>query len=112
MRKENNKFIYFLNKTFHHIYTQLVIISLSIFLLFSSDAEVVFLPYSIKPVLIWARNFCLIFFLTEFILSNTLEKSYFLSFYFFIDFIDLVSLASEVSLVWDFVLNGLDSINE
>ena len=109
--KTKNKFFYYLNKVFHHIYTQTIILLFSVFILFSSDSEVVFLPHSWEPFIIKFKSFLLIFFILEFILSNMFIKNFLFGFYFFIDFIDLLSLATEVYYVWNSIINALDNEN-
>ncbi len=65
-----NKLLNYLHEAFHSIYTQLFILLMIVFVLFSADVEV-FVPYSIHLSFIYIRNVC--FFL------------FFMSLYFFMD---------------------------
>lgn len=99
----------FVRKVFFHIVTQYLIVIFASFLLFSSDIEVLVNNHNLDMVFDNIRTFMLGFFITEFCCSNLYEHKYTFSFYFIIDFTDLVSLATEVSRVWNPFIEYLES---
>ena len=102
------KVLHYLHEAFHSIYTQIFILIMIIFVLFSADVEV-FVPYSVHLSFIYLRNICFFLFSIEIILALMFEQKYFMSLYFFMDVIDLISLATEASIIWTPVLNFLDN---
>ena len=103
--------MYYLHKGFNHIITQISILVLAVFVLFSGDLEIVIIPHQFHYIIINIRNFCFIFFCIEFILSILVEDGFLLSLYMFMDFIDLISLAIEVSFIFNALISSLDNLS-
>lgn len=109
---KHNCFLRILHKFFGHILTQGVILLGAVFILFMGDLEVCAIPHSGAGVIHSIRNVLFIVFILEFVIANTIEVGYPFSFYFLIDFIDLISLATEVSFVWTPFLQYLDQLSK
>lgn len=107
MSKLGSKIFNKLKHFYEHIYIKFTIVIFAIFLLFSGDLEIIYLP--LHAPFSQFRKFLLIFFSIEFLSSNFFEKNYFFSYFFFLDFIDLFSLATEVTWTWDPIYEYLDS---
>lgn len=108
IKKLSNKVRY----VFFHIITQYLIVTFASFLLFSSDIEVLVNNHVLDLVFNRIRTFLLAFFCTEFCCSNLYEHKYTFSFYFIIDFTDLVSLATEVNIIWNPFIEFLEDISK
>lgn len=110
MSKLSHGLAHYLHIVFMHTITQLMILLLALFVLFSGDLEVVVIPHEYHNIVIMIRNFCFGFFFVEFFLAIIIEEGYCFSIYFLMDFIDLVSLATEVSYIWGPFLKLLDNL--
>ena len=106
--KHKNLLLYYWKAAFHHLIFQVVILIGAIYVLFSSDIEVM-LSYTPRHIVIEIRTFWLAVFLFEFISSILLETNFFNSIYFYIDFIDIISLVTEVHSIWSAFLVNLDN---
>lgn len=108
MKKDhNNKCLYYMKKVFFHIYIQQLILTYSVFMLFSSDIENLFFREYDK-IFSSIRAVILFLSIVEFCMCNAFEKNYTFSIFFFIDFVDLISLITEVSFIFDYFLEFLD----
>ncbi len=106
--KKHKNLLYYWKALFHHILFQILILVGAVYVLFSSDIEIM-LSYTPRHVVIEIRTFWFAFFIFEFISSNVLETKFFNSIYFYIDFIDLISLVTEVHPIWNAILINLDN---
>jgi len=67
------------------------------------------LPIQVDKAFHKLNEFIFIFFFTELILFSIFKRNFFLSFYFYLDIIALISLLPEVDFIWipiSFVLTG------
>ncbi len=103
--------IYYLHKVFNHILSQICILILAVFVLFSSDLEIVIIPHQFHYIIINNRNFCFFFSCTEFSLS-LIEPCFFLCLYLFMDFIYLIFLSMMVLFIWNILINSLDNLSK
>lgn len=101
---------HYLHVIFLHSVTQFIVLLLALFVLFSGDLEVVAIPHQYHGIIIMIRNICFGIFSIEFIMSILIEEGYCFSIYFLMDFIDLISLATEVSYIWGPFLKMLDNV--
>ncbi len=108
MIKVMKKIYSYWKAAYNHFIFQLLVLIGATYVLFSSDTEIM-LNLTTRQVIMEIRSLWLIFFIVEFISSNSVENNYFLSLYCLIDFIDLVSLATEVYYIWNPFLEFLDS---
>lgn len=108
---KHNILIHYFHLAFSSVFTQLCILICAVFVLFSGDLEVVLIPHSAHGVIIIARNVCFFFFSFELLTCMLIEEGYINSIYFYMDVIDLISLSSETSLIWDALLSYLDNIS-
>lgn len=111
-KEDHNKIQHLLHLGFTNYITQLIILLLATFVLFSGDIEVVLIPHSVHPVIIWMRNVCFVIFSIEIVVALSVEHNYVKSIYFVMDVIDLISLATEVSFIWDSFLEVLDNLSK
>lgn len=111
IRKSKKSAFYIIKKKLEIFYNkplfQITVLVGSIYILFNSDIEYLIGDARIK-VLQYFRNFWFFFFIIEFIFSNLIEQNYLFSFLFFIDVTDLISLSTEVPIVWNSVVNLIE----
>lgn len=98
-------------KILDHIYFQIFILSGEVYVLFATDIYIVGLPYSANNAIDIIKLFWFSIFCIEFILSVCFEKHYIFSFSFVVDAIDLISLSSDIDLIWNHILTYLDDYN-
>lgn len=67
---------------------------------FGQDADIVF--YVITFI-------CMILFLVEMILSSISREDYFLTFFFWLDFVSTISMIPDVGFIWDPIIGVSDS---
>lgn len=101
----------FFNKLIENIIFQLIILISALYVLFSADLECLIIPYEYHKYVIKLRDCCFILFLFELLLSILFEKKYILSLYFFMDFIDIISLVTECSILWYPFIDYLDKLS-
>lgn len=96
-----------------HIIFQIFILSGEVFALFATDVYIVTLPYSYPAnnILDYIKLFWFVVFCIEFLLSTLFEKHYAFTFNFIVDIIDLISLSTDIDLIWNQVLAQFDYYN-
>lgn len=107
----HNIILHYLHIGFSSVAVQLGILICAVFVLFSGDLEVVLIPHSAHNPIIIARNACFFIFTLEIVICILIEEGYNLSIYFYMDFIDLISLATETSLIWNAFIVYLDELS-
>lgn len=101
------KILKLLKKLFSNLFFQIIILIGAIFVVFSGDLEI-YAPEEGRLIINDIRTGLFFFFLFEFISMNLIDSSYMNSLYFYIDFIDLISLITEVQFIWLNFLKYLD----
>lgn len=68
--------------------------------LFAADFRMAYTAKTFDTSADTLTTLCLIFFLMEMIMVSIVDESYFLSFYFWLDFVSTVSLITDISYLW------------
>lgn len=68
--------------------------------LFASDFKMAFTTKDFDTSADTLTTLCLIFFMMEMVMVSLVDESYFLSFYFWLDFVSTLSLITDISYLW------------
>jgi len=95
---------YHINLFQNQIFFQNLIVIMSLFALFEKELSYNWLPKSVDKSFKIVMAIAFFIITLEFIFSLLSKKHYFLSFEFFVDFFSLLSLLTEVNLLWNYIV--------
>ena len=90
-----------LRKLLDHIYWTLWMTILTIYALFGDDLRMLAFTKKVDDRFNSISILCLFFFALELILGTLCKQEYVLSFYFWLDFIAMVSLIPDIGWIWN-----------
>jgi hypothetical protein len=90
----------------------LFILVLSIFSLISDDIRYLFLPSTVDSAFQLFNELVFIIFFAELVLNCLYEKNFWGTFYFYLDFVALVSVMTEVQFIWGPISQAIMDDNE
>ena len=75
--------------------------TLTVYALFGDDLRILAFPKKSDPIFFALSVMCLVFFSAELLMAYLSKKEYRLSFYFWLDFIAMVSLIPDIGWIWN-----------
>lgn len=84
---------------------------ITLYALFGDDCKLAWFDRSADEAFNYITTFALILFAIEITLNSLSQEGYFNSFYFWLDIISTISLITDISWVWDTIINKGDDYN-
>lgn len=104
-----------LRKALDHWITQTFMTSITVYILFADDVKMIVTTKEADDAFSIVCVINMLIFTVEFIVSSLVVEDYFLGFYFWLDFVSIVSMLLDVHWFYDVVINsvtGASSIEE
>ena len=104
-----------LRKALDHWITQTFMTSITVYILFADDVKMICTTKEADDAFSTVCVINMLIFTVEFVISSLVVEDYFLGFYFWLDFVSIVSMLLDVHWFYDVVINsvtGASSIEE
>jgi hypothetical protein len=89
-----------------YIFTILIFLC-SIFSMFGKDIQLLVLSPKVDETFTEINNYLFVIFALEFILATMFEENYFGTFFFFLDFLSVISLVPDTDFIWSKITNSM-----